>query len=79
MEGWLAEDLTAEPDLQAGGECKVQGRKAIEKPGLSRVHIWEVETLASNHNNCNSQGKQLGGLSVICLLRAQTPTRHLCG
>lgn len=61
MEGWLAEDLTTEPDQQAGGEYKVQDRKAIDKPGRSRVHIWEMETLASNHINFNSQGKQLDG------------------
>lgn len=61
MKGWLTGDLMAEPDQQAEGECKVQGRKVVEKPGFSQVHVWEVETLAYNHNNFNSQGKQLDG------------------
>lgn len=59
--GVAGEELTTEPDQQAGGECKAQGRKAIEKPGRSRVHIREMETLVSNHKNFNSQGKQLDG------------------
>ena len=45
--GWagLADTFTIEQGQQAGGDCKVQGRKAIEKPGFCRVHEWEVETL----------------------------------
>lgn len=47
----LAETFSIESAPQAGGDCKVQGRKAIAKPGFCRVHGWEVETLASKSNN----------------------------